>query len=211
MNSSHASKCDHTVFAVPAKLTVAPLCAALAIAASGCATPAPDLSTLKGNSILLPAGRVIVHDFVNDTTDYRITSVDTQDYLILPKSATNPSFRHLVVSHLTERLAPDLANNYPNIEVTVLDARILVQLHGGAMIPIIGIATVFKDRKHICEVDASLRYGDNVTRKVFAHTSVSNRSYMDMPQEKKGDLVSECLNSIIHEIAESARNMESPI
>jgi hypothetical protein len=134
---------------------------------ASCASAPPNLTDVRSERISVPATKVIISDYTRQKKYSPYEAVWSSGFHPLPNEATIPPFTELVLKNLNNRLYGAAGDGGANLEVAVLDATLLMESHIADSIVFVGIASAFSERKYMCSVDVSFRYGDKTVRKAF--------------------------------------------
>jgi hypothetical protein len=168
---------------------------------ASCATAPPNLRDVRSERIAIPARKVIIADYTSQKKYSPYDAVWSGGFNPLPNSATVPPITELVLNNLNTRLYGNADNGGANVEITVLDASLLMESHIADSVMFVGIASAFSERKYMCRVDVNFRYGDRVVRKVFEAVDSKSRGWGDLPTNEKGAMVHKLLDQVIRDIA----------
>lgn len=168
---------------------------------ASCATAPPDLSDVRSERIAVPATKVIIADYIRQKKYSPYEAVWSNGFHLLPNEATIPPFTELVLKNLNTRLHGDAGDGGANLEIAVLDASLLMESHSADSIAFVGIASAFSERKYMCSVDVSFRYGDKTVRKAFEAVDSKSRAWGDLPTNEKAAMVHSLLDQVVGDIA----------
>ena len=166
-----------------------------------CATAPPNLSGVRSERIAVPATKVIIADYIRQNKYSPYEAIWSSGFHPLPNDATIPPFTELILKNLKTRLHGDAGDGGANLEIAVLDASLLMESHIADSIAFVGVASAFSERRYMCSIDLSFRYGDKAVRKAFEAVDSKSRFWGDLPTNEKAAMVRSLLDQVVGDIA----------
>lgn len=183
---------------------------------SACATPAPNLTSVKENRISIPVERIVVNEAGKTSLkpeNYNEV-VWTTAYIPLsdsgPIPVSIPPFSEVMRNNLASRFVAAGAKEAGTLEITPERSTVYTKARIADSLPLVGVFSGLSPRGYMCQTVVNFEYQGKTALKEFNVKDVRPGLWGDMETAEKADFLENCIDQLLKEVADFSAEFVQP-